>query len=165
MLNISYSSVFVDSSGDNSLYAVCSRLEICTVHWVSLVPGYLWSRYLHFSCQQEKKLLSLFSWMWELTNFFFFKMFNDLFSSIQSVTIFHHLTKFTENIPGIWNQLRFKPRGKDSFLNKKSLILILVYCFTLKTCIFLYTEICFLSALISFKQRKLFFTQKTIFLD
>lgn len=70
MLNISYSSVFVDSSGDNSLYAVCSRLEICTVHWVSLVPGYLWSRYLHFSCQQEKKLLSLFSWMWELTNFF-----------------------------------------------------------------------------------------------
>lgn len=71
MLNISYSSVFVDSSGDNSLYAVCSRLEICTVHWVSLVPGYLWSRYLHFSCQQEKKLLSLFSWMWELTNFFF----------------------------------------------------------------------------------------------
>lgn len=98
MLNISYSSVFVDSSGDNSLYAVCSRLEICTVHWVSLVPGYLWSCYLHFSCQQEKKLLSLFSWMWELTNFFFFKMFNDLFSSIQSVTIFHHLTKFTENI-------------------------------------------------------------------
>lgn len=70
MLNISYSSVFVDSSGDNSLYAVCSRLEICTVHWVSLVPGYLWSRYLHFSCQQEKKLLSLFSWMWELANFF-----------------------------------------------------------------------------------------------
>lgn len=158
MLNISYSSVFVDSSGDNSLYAVCSRLEICTVHWVSLVPGYLWSRYLHFSCQQEKKLLSLFSWMWELTNFFFFKIFNDLFSSIQSVFDKIHRKH-------IWNQLRFKPRGKDSFLNKKSLILILVYCFTLKTCIFLYTEICFLSALISFKQRKLFFTQKTIFLD
>lgn len=142
MLNISYSSVFVDSSGDNSLYAVCSRLEICTVHWVSLVPGYLWSRYLHFSCQQEKKLLSLFSWMWELANFFSSKF------SMICFLAFSQSQFFT-----IWQNSQ-----------KTNIDFSLLFPFQNMHFNF-YILKCFLSALISFKQRKLFFTQKTIFLD
>lgn len=156
MLNGSYSGVFVDSGGDNSLNAVCSRLKICTVHWVSLMPGYLWSCYLHVSCQQKRKLRVIFSGMWELN---FFQNFQLFFSSIHSATIFHHQKKFTENT----YKLRFKQK---MILYLKSLILILQsISFHIKNMHFpIYIEIHFPSASISFKQRKLLFhTKNNIF--